>query len=315
MKDNLIERDGKLWFVEYHSDYTGHIYAVRRVLYRGESCCQSIGVYDLYHYGKTLVLDGKIQSTACDEWVYHEVLVHPMMVTHPEPKRVLVIGGGEGATAREVLRHKTVEEVHMVDIDSLVLKVCRKYLPEFSRGAFKDPRLSIIIGDGRKFLENAKQGFYDVAVIDATDPIEGGPALLLYTKEFYELVWRCLSEDGVMVTQAVSPSYEFEDQITCTVSIFRTVGSVFPIARYYRAYIPSFDGEWGFVLGSKTHDPLDLSAEVVDERLRRRGVDGLKYYHSRLHTSLFTMPKNIKELLESFPKARVLRDDEPAFVY
>ena len=190
------------WFVERYSAYNLHTTGVLRVLYRGESRFQRIEVLDLYMYGRSLIIDGKVQSSEKFEWMYHEPLVHPAMVTHPEPSRVLVIGGGEGATAREVLRHGCVDEVHMVDIDAEVVKVCRELLPSMNEGVFEDPRFSLIISDGRRFLENLREEVkYDVIVVDATDPTEGAPSCKLYTKEFYEAVYRALSPNGVFVTQ------------------------------------------------------------------------------------------------------------------
>ena len=303
------------WIAEMHTPYTGHVYAVKRTFFKGRSLFQDIEVVELAHFGKTLFLDGKVQSSEDSEWIYHELLVHPVMVTHERPERVLIIGGGEGATAREVLRHSTVRAVDMVDIDIMVYEVCKRYLPEFNAGAFEDPRFSLVVADGRAFVEGLSgRRMYDVIIVDATDPLEGGPAYLLYTKEFYSLLKGILRPGGLMVTQAEDVCTT-EEMSLATVSIYRTVRGVFPITRYYARWVPSFDGEWAFVIGSTGPDPAGLSPEVVKERLRERGVEGLRYYTPELHPGLFVLPKYLSDLLEKHPRARVIRDGEPIFVY
>jgi len=288
------------------------MYGVKKVIYSGESKCQKIDVIELLHYGKALVLDGKVQSTTLDEWIYHELLVHPIMITHPNPKRVLIIGGGEGSTAREVLKHKTVEFVEMVDIDAEVIAVSKKYLEEFHKGVFEDRRFSIIIGDGRKYVESLrKENVYDIIIVDATDPLSGGPAYLLYTKEFYNSLSRILSDDGLIITQAQDPEYER----ACAISIYKTVGVVFPISRIFKAYIPSFDGEWCFVIGSKKYDPAELNVNEVQRRIENRGLKDLKYYHAKLHSALFVLPKYFMEDLEKFEGTKIISDDSPFYVY
>ena len=303
------------WFIEKHAPYTGHLYGVQKTFFRGRSPFQEIEVVELAYFGKTLILDGKIQSTEDSEWIYHEMLVHPALVAHERPERVLIIGGGEGATAREVLKHSTVKALDMVELDVMVYEVCRRYLPEFSAGAFEDPRFSLVVGDGRRFVESLSgRRAYDVVVVDATDPLRGGPSYLLYTEEFYRAVKGVLKPGGIMVTQAedisTSPSFS-----TCTISIYKTVEQVFPVVRYYLCWVPSFDGEWSFVLGSLGPDPAQLPPDVVRARLETRGVKDLRYYTPELHASMFNLPGYVREFLERHPFARVIKDDKPLFVY
>ncbi len=309
--DDNIER----WLVEKHAPYTGHLYGVVRTFFRGRSPFQHIEVVELAHFGKALFLDGKVQSAEDSEWIYHEVLVHPALIAHEKPERVLIIGGGEGATAREVLKHRTVKAVDMVEIDIAVYEICKRYLPEFNAGAYEDPRFSLVVGDGRRFIEALSgRPTYDVVIIDATDPLRGGPSYLLYTQEFYELVKSVLRPGGLMITQAedVSP---LPSMATCTVSIYRTARAVFPVARYYTAWVPAFDGEWAFVIGSTGPDPAALGPDEIRERLDERGIEGLRYYTPEVHRALFVLPKYIEELLEKHPSARVIRDGEPIYVY
>ena len=303
------------WFVERHAPYTGHYYGVKRTLFRGRSLFQEIEVVELAYYGKTLILDGKVQSSADSEWIYHEMLVHPALVAHERPERVLIIGGGEGATAREVLRHGCVRGVDMVEIDIMVYEVCKRYLPEFHAGAFEDPRFSLVIGDGRRFVEALSgRRLYDVVIVDATDPLEGGPSYLLYTEEFYRAIRSVLRPGGLMVTQAEEVS-TVPAMMTCSVSIYRTAEAVFPVARYYTCWVPSFDGEWAFVIGSTGPDPAELAPDEVARRLEGRGVRGLRYYRPELHPAIFKLPKYLEDFLEGHEGARVIRDGEPIYVY
>ncbi|RLF12194.1 MAG: spermidine synthase [Thermoprotei archaeon] len=303
----MSEETSWLHFTEMQTPNTAVLHKVKRVVYRGRTRFQQVDLVETYDFGLCLILDGKLQSSVMDEWIYHEALVHPAMLTHPHPKRVVIIGGGEGATAREVLKHDAVEEVVMVDLDEEVVNLARRKLRVMHRGAFDNPKLKLLHQDGRKYLEEEEDTF-DVAIIDITDPLSGGPSYLLYTKEFYDILAGKLSEDGVMVTQATSTCYSRE----CFTSIAKTIAATFPIARPYRAWIPSFSSEWGFVLGSKHHDPVKLSARTIAQRLRSRGVRNLKFYTPRLHRYLFSLPKFLEKALRT--EGRVIRDGEPVFM-
>lgn len=280
---------------------------VKSVLYSYRTKYQHVELVETYDLGLCLLLDGKLQSSTLDEWIYHECIVHPPMLTHPNPKRVAIVGGGEGATVREVLRHNTVEEVVMVDLDEEVVRLAKERLKMMHQGALESNKLKLLYMDGRKYLEEEK-GSFNVIIIDVTDPIKGGPSYLLYTKEFYDLLMKKLDEVGVIVTQATSTHYSFE----CLASIFKTVSASFPIARLYRAWIPSYGSEWSFILGSKFYDPVELNAETILERLRSRRVENLKFYTPKLHQALFTLPKFLEDSLSTV--GRVIRDDSPIYV-
>jgi spermidine synthase len=283
------------------------VHKIKRILYSGKSKYQEIDVIETQDYGLCLVLDGKVQSSLIDEFIYHEALVHPAMVTHPCPEKVLVIGGGEGGTIREVLKHNTVKSVVMVDIDEEVIKVSKSYMPQLSAGAFEDKRVKLIIDDGRAYLEKTDEQ-YDVILIDVTDPLPEGPSYLLYTRQFYELVKRHLRPDGLMATQATSVFYSKKSYSL----IYNTLKQVFPIVRAYSAWVPSYASAWGFILASLRHDPLSLSDEEVERRLTERRVSALKLYYPMYHRPLFALPLYLKKALEE--ESEVATDERPTFM-
>jgi spermidine synthase len=277
---------------------------VRRVIYSGKTRYQDVDILDTYPYGLCFVLDGKIQSTSLDEWVYHESLVHPPMLAHPNPREVLIVGGGEGSTLREVLKHRPVQHVVMVDIDEEVIALAKQYLGEFHQGAFDDPRTELVIADGREYLSRVEDGRFDLVIVDITDPLAGGPSYKLFTKEFYTLVKRKLGAEGVMVTQATSTSFS-EHYFA---SIYKTVEMVFPVARAYHVFMKSYTAMWGFVVGSKGPDPARLTDELIAERLKSRGLEGLRFYSPRTHHIIFALPPDLERLMEA---GQVATDDRP----
>ncbi|MCC6042437.1 MAG: polyamine aminopropyltransferase [Candidatus Verstraetearchaeota archaeon] len=295
------------WIAEHQTESTVVLHKVKRVLYSGRSKYQEIDVVETQDYGLCLILDGKVQSSLIDEFIYHEALVHPAMVTHPCPEKVLVIGGGEGGTIREVLRHNTVKNVVMVDIDEEVIRVSKTFMPQLSAGAFEDKRLRLVIGDGRAYLERTGEQ-YDVILIDVTDPLPGGPSYPLYTKQFYELVKKHLKPDGLMATQATSVFYSRKSYAL----IYNTLKQVFPVVRAYSAWVPSYASAWGFVLASLKFDPLDLSDEEVGRRLTERGVSTLKFYCPEYHKPLFALPLYLRKALEE--EREVATDERPTFM-
>ncbi len=282
------------------------MFAVKKTIFHGRSQFQEIQILEYEELGKALLLDGKTQSTIFDEFVYHEALVHPPMLLHGSPKKVLILGGGEGATLREVLRFKTVEEAVMVDIDPVVIEVSKKYLPEWHQGAFDDPRTRLIIGDGYKYVVEGGEKF-DVIIADLADPIEAGPAYKLYVKEFYEKVKERLSEGGVFVTQATSPTlmpYTFS-------VIYNTIKSVFKYAAYYMIYVKSFDSVWGFVVASDYKDPSTLTPEKVGRLLKELVNGENRFYDEVSHIHMFSIPRNIRKMIEGVKDIATL--EKPVF--
>ncbi len=296
--------------VEWISEGEGCFREIVRVLAEKRTRFQEVLVAELSGLGKSLVIDGKIQSSISDEHWYHEALVHPVMIAHPSPRRVLVLGGGEGATIREVLKHRSVERVVMVDVDRDVVEFAKKYLVEWHQGAFSDQRVELVIGDGRKYVaEASKRGeSFDVVILDLVDPTEAGPAARLYTVEFYKLVKELIGDKGVMVTQATSPALTPR---VYTV-IRNTIARVFRLSIPYVTYVRSYNGLWGFVAGSDTIDPRQLSKEDIEKRIRDRVTQPLRFYDPETHVWLFTLPRPVRELLENIKEYAT--DNNPVYV-
>jgi spermidine synthase len=283
--------------------------SVKEVLYRGRSPFQSIQVLRTGPFGLTLVLDGKTQSTEADEFIYHEALVHPALLLHPSPERAFVGGGGEGATLREVLAHRSIRRVVMVDIDREVIEVCRRFLLDHHQGAFDDPRLELHFQDAREYLANCREGF-DAIVLDLADPIEGGPAYRLYTQEFYRIARERLRPGGLLVTQA-GPAGPLNCGEAFT-AIARTLASVFRWTVPYAVFVPSFGGPWGFVIASETPLPEELSPEEVDRLISLRLGRRLRFYDGLTHRHMFSLPRQLREKLER--ERRIVTDANPVFI-
>ena len=280
-----------------------------RVFYRGQTEYQHVEVMDGATFGRTLVLDGKTQSTEVDEFVYHEALVHPSMIAHPNPKSVFVAGGGEGATIREVMSHRSVEQVVMVDIDKQVVDLCREYLPNHHQGSFDDPRLELHHMDALEFLEDTSLRF-DVVIIDVPDPLEAGPAYLLFTQEFYSLLKERLRPGGLMVAQSGPTGPAFYEQ--CFSAVANTVGSVFSDVYLSEAFVPSFGTTWGFVIGSTGPDPTSLSVEETDSRISDR-IDGeLRFLDGITLRGMTSVPKYLRKAVDA--EEKIITRDNPIFV-
>jgi spermidine synthase len=277
---------------------------VDKIYYEGRTKHQLVQIFKNRVLGKVLFLDKKIQSAQIDECVYHESLVHPAMLTHPNPERVLVIGGGEGATLREVLRHDCVRKATMVDIDKELVELCREYLPEWSDGAWTDPRSEMIFRDAIRYTEGTTKKF-EIVISDLTEPIEGGPSVLLFSLEFFEKVSRILREDGLFVLQAGSTDrFDHRFYVSCA----RTLERIFPIVRPYRTFMFSFGCPWGFILASHKHDPLQMEEADLKERIKNRKIRGLKYYHSGFHRAFFGLPAY---LVNNLKRGRILTRKKP----
>ncbi|MFP3974796.1 MAG: polyamine aminopropyltransferase [Chloroflexota bacterium] len=297
-----------MWFMEFVTPTVIQQFAVKNLVYSGQSQYQNVEVMDTVSYGRCLVLDGKIQSCEADEFIYHEALVQPAMTLHPSPRKVFIAGGGEGATLREVLRHDTVEKVVMVDIDSEVIDICKKLLPDHHQGAFDDQRVELLHMDARKYLADTNEKF-DVAIIDLPEPIEGGPAYLLYTQKFYEMLKTKLSDDATFALQAGATVLGITEVYT---AINNTLKTAFPVVIPYNADVPSFGGSWGFALASTTMDPRDLSPGEVDQRIASRVKGPLQFYDGHTHQGLFFIPKHLREAIEK--ETKIITEDSPVFV-
>jgi spermidine synthase len=307
MKDS--DPDKHRCFSDHISPDLTVLHSIKERIYSGRTKFQSVDIINTGSYGVCLVLDGKIQSSEADEFIYHEALVHPAMLTHPRPEAVLIAGGGEGATLREVLAHKTVKRAVMVDIDEEVVKLCRRFLPSWHQKAFDDPRAELHFADARQYLEESSNEF-DVIIIDLVDPLEQGPARLLYTREFYQIVKQKLGTAGIMSVQAEPSEWKNLDNFT---AIANTLGNVFSIARPYQVHVPSFFGLWGFVAASETLDPARLTFEEIDARISKRISKKLKSYDGLTHQAMFTIPKHIRRQLTA--AKRIITDKQPISAY
>ncbi len=297
------------WFHERLGPGEEHAHEVKTFLFSKQTPFQLIEVVEFGAYGRSLVLDGKVQSTQADEFIYHEVLVHPAMLAHPEPKSVMVVGGGEGATLREVLRHKSVKRALMVDIDREVVEVSRKLLPEFHAGAYDDPRSELVFEDARKWLETHDEVF-DVIIIDLSDPIEEGPCYRLYTREFYRMVQSRLSAKGTIALQSgtVAP----QDLLNFS-AIYKTLQTAFPVVRPYTANVPCFGLPWGFQMASKGGDPRSFSGGDYDGMIGKRITGEMRYLTGDVCVAQYALPKHLRSRIER--ETRIIEDDAPLYIY
>jgi spermidine synthase len=297
------------WLHDYITPDLTVLHSIREKVYSGRTKYQSVDIVRTGSFGLCLILDGKIQSSEADEFVYHEALVHPAMLTHPQPETVFIAGGGEGATLREVLSHQTVKRAVMVDIDEEVVSLCRRFLPAWHQNAFDDPRAELHFVDARKYLDDSDEKF-DVIIIDLADPLEAGPARLLYTREFYRIVEQKLGPGGIMSVQSESAEWTNLDNFA---AIANTLKNVFPVTCPYYIHVPSFLGLWGFVSASRNLAPSDLTPQRVDARISTRITKQLKSYDGLTHQAMFTIPKHIRGRLAA--TTNIITDQEPISTY
>ncbi|HLF04513.1 MAG TPA: polyamine aminopropyltransferase [Dehalococcoidia bacterium] len=282
---------------------------IQRVLYSGKTAYQNVEVLESDLFGRSLVLDGKTQSTERDEHIYHEALVHPAMLMHPDPQTVFIGGGGEGATLREVLAHRSVRRAVMLDLDPEVVELCRRHLPRHHQGSFDDSRLELLHQDARGYLAECRQKF-DVMVLDLVDPLEGGPAYMLYTEEFYRIARSKLNPGGILVTQSGPAGLVGHEE--CFTIIHRTLAGVYGHTLSCQAHVPAFQTLWGFNLASDTPLPRLTPAQVDHLTVQRIGRP-LKFYDGESHTNMFALPKFLRQSLQA--EGRTSRDDNPVFSF
>ena len=304
-----MDNDPDRWLHDKISQNFIQLHRIEEVLYTGQTRFQAVKFIRSGGFGKCLVLDGKIQSSEADEFIYHEALVQPAMITHPGPETVFIAGGGEGATLREALSYKTVRRAVMVDIDEEVTNLCKKYLPDHSQGAFEDSRTELHHTDAREYLDKCGEKF-DIIIIDLPDPIEKGPAYLLYTQEFYQLVRDRLTSDGIISVQAGSASI---NELLNLTTVNNTLQSIFPIVCAYTVNMPCFGGHWGFCIDSSTLNPTLLSADEIDNRIAARSLPDLKFYDGITHQGMFSLPKYLRAALSN--QQRLITDKQPLYLY
>lgn len=269
-------------------------YQVEAVLFSGRTRFQQVDLLRTVAFGRALFLDGDPQSAEFDEHIYHEALVHPALVCHPRPRSVLIAGGGEGATLREVLRHRDVERVVMVDIDAELVELCRRELSSMHQGAFDDPRAELRCQDAFAYLRETGERF-DAVILDLTAPIQPGPSRALFGVEFYETARARLAPGGVLSLQAQSAS---PNNLDWHLRILRTLASLFPTVRPCQVYLPFFGEPWGFAVASDGLDPLALGPAEVDRELAARLRSPLRFYDGQTHRALFSLPLPLRRALK-----------------
>ena len=279
----------ELWFTEKHTENVKLSIQVDRQLYSSQSEFQRIDIFSSKEFGRFLTLDGYMMLTQKDEFIYHEMMVHVPMAVHPEVRKALVIGGGDGGTARELIRYPAIEQIDVVEIDEEVVSACRQYLPQTACG-FDDERIHLFYEDGLKYVRRYEDT-YDLILVDSTDPFGTGEGL--FTKEFYGNCYKALKAEGIMVNQHESPFYP-NDAVAMQRAHKRIVES-FPISKVYQAHIPTYpSGHWLFGFASKRYHPL------TDQDAARWKALGLRtrYYNEQLHRGAFALPNYVEEMLE-----------------
>lgn len=282
-----------LWVNEYITPWDIYSHGITRILAHQKTAFQEMYIVETGAYGKALVLDGKWQSCTGDEFLYHEPLVHPAMICHTNPKKVLVLGGGEGATIREILRWNTVEKVMMVDIDGDVVKACQQHLQEMHQGAFEDPRTELVIGDALEVLDTTNEQ-WDVVISDLSDPIEEGPSFQLFTKEYFERVQKVLAPDGFFVVQAgpVSPI-----EVRLHARLVKTLNAVFPNVISYSSHISTYGSPWGFAIASSETIDTRPEPETIDQLLEQKTTGGLRFLDGQTLLGIFQTPAHIRRAI------------------
>lgn len=283
----------ELWYTEEHTKNVRFSMKVKKHLFTEKSEFQKVDVLDTYEFGKVLTIDGLVMITEKDEFIYHDMIVHVPMATNPKIKNVLVIGGGDGGTVRELTRYNTIERIDMVEIDELVVKASIEYLP-ITSSKLNDERVNLYFEDGIKFIEG-KENVYDLIIVDSTDPI--GPGEGLFTNEFYSNCYKALTEDGILVNQSESPYYELDaKELVRSSSKLRRI---FPIAKVYQFHIPTYpSGHWLFGFASKKLDPIKDFKKDEWEKFNLK----TKYYNTDIHIGAFYLPTYVKEMIEGADK-------------
>lgn len=273
----------EMWIKEGQIENAAMTYKIKETLVRKQTEFQDLAIVDTYCFGRMLLLDGIVQTTIEDEYVYHEMIAHIPLFTHPNPEKVLVVGGGDGGAIREVLKHPSVKKAVLCEIDGCVVEECTKYLPEISC-ALSNPKCEVFIGDGIKYVHEHKNEF-DVIIVDSTDPF--GAAEGLFGGSFYKELAECLTPDGIFVAQTETPFYLPE----VVKKVFKDAQAVFPVTKLFMAAIPTYPGGyWSFTIGSKKYDPEEANLPMDI------GFN-TKYYTKKIHKASFALPKYVEELI------------------
>jgi len=281
----------EMWFYESLFPLVKLGLKVKENIVSKKSLYQKIDILDTYEFGRVLVLDGIVQTTEADEFIYHEMLSHLPMLSHPHPKTVLIIGGGDGGILREVLKYP-VREVFLVEIDEKVIEFSKTYLSSICRNSFNDRRANIIIDDGANFVKEGKRKF-DVVIIDSSDPI--GPAKVLFSSKFYREVSNALSSDDGIFAQQTGSSFLQREEFPY---VYKKLNKVFPFVTIFLAAVPTYvGGFFSLVFASKGIDPRKVRLAKIEKRYKKFKLK-TRYYNPEIHQASFVLPSYIKETVE-----------------
>jgi len=286
----MEENNMDLWFSENHTENIKLSIKVDKQLFSGDSKYQRIDIFESKEFGRFLTLDGIMMLTEKDEFIYHEMITHTAFAVNPNIKKILVIGAGDGGVVRELVKYKHIEHIDLVEIDEMVVEVCKKFMTTTSV-ALNNDKLTIFYQDGLKFIRKCQQK-YDLIIVDSTDPL--GPGEVLFTREFYGNCAKALTDEGILLNQHESPFYALD--AAAMQKAHKRISEEFPIGLVYQAHIPTYpSGHWLFGFASKTLHPLkDLKADIWNNFNIQT-----KYYNTDLHSGSFALPNYVKELLKN----------------
>ena len=279
----------ELWYTEEHTKNVRFSIKVDKQLISVKSDFQRIDIFESQEFGRFLTLDGFMMLTEKDEFIYHEMITHIPMAVNPKAKKILVIGAGDGGTVRELVKYEHIKRIDMVEIDKMVVDVCREYLPK-TANKLDDERVHIYYEDGLKFVRS-KTNEYDIVIVDSTDPF--GPGEDLFTREFYGNCFNALKDDGILVNQHESPYYEADAKATARAN--KQLRAVFPFATVYQLHIPTYpSGHWLFGFASKKYNPVE---DLKADEWNKFGIE-TRYYNTELHKGSFALPNYVKDLIK-----------------
>jgi len=283
-------KDGKFIF-DWLNAHSGYGTTTMRTLAEIQSPYQRVEVFDTQQFGKVFRLDGRLMTSERDEFFYHECMTHPAALTHPNPESVLVIGGGDGGSSEELLKHPSVKRLVMAELDPVVIDISKKWLGAIHKGAFDDPRLEVKIGDGFEFVKSTTERF-DMIVLDLTDP--DTPAFHLYSEQFFRMCQRILRPGGMLTLHLGSPVYQAETVRKNAANLRKVFRHVAPMS----LFVPLYGSLWCLAVASDTIDPRSMSSDVITQRFSERRIGELNYYHPGLHAALFALPVFVQEQVQ-----------------
>ncbi len=281
---------GEHLIMEPLNESTGFYIKATKKLGEWQTRYQKLEVYDTPHYGRIFRLDGYNMTSEREEFIYHENLIHPALAAHNAPRKVLIVGGGDGGSSEEALKHPSVEQVTLCEIDEDVIKVAKEHFHAVHRGAFDDPRLRVLVGDGMKFIRETTERF-DLVVLDLNDPI--GPAEALYSTEFFQQCRHVLAPGGALVLHIGAPVARPER----VAELAQRLNSVFRIVRPYTMYIPLYGAQWTMAVCSDKLDPKAFTADEIDRRIEQRKLQDLRFYNGETHEGVFALPNFVRDLV------------------